>query len=117
VTEETDDMSHLPMLSAGDFEGTRLKRPGKALVFFYARWCPFSRAACEETGCIRNKGDYVAYSTELSEDDNPLWEDLGIDIVPALIGYEDGEEVYRKQGRRMMGLRKADFESADEAMS
>ena len=117
MAEGTDDMSQLPMLSPGDFEGCRLKRPGKALVFFYARWCPFSRAACEETGCIRDRGNYVAYSAELGEDDNPLWEDLGIDIVPTLIGYEDGEEVYRRQGRRMMGLKRADFESADAAMS
>ena len=116
MAQRIDEMSGLPMLSHDDFEGGKLKRKGKALVFFYARWCPFSRAACEETGCIADKGAYNAYSADLSDEDNPLWEELGIDVVPTLIGYEDGEEVYRKESRRMVGLKRADFESTDAAM-
>ena len=109
-------MSGLQLLQTSDFEGRDLKRDGKALVFFYAKWCPYCRAACKETGCIMDKDDYKAYAVDLSDDDNPLWEQLGLDVVPTLIGYKDGEETYRKQAARMVGLRRSDFETADGAM-
>ena len=106
-------MSGLPLLQVSDFDGRTLKRGGKALVFFYAKWCPYCRAACEETDCIMEKESYKAYSVDLSDDDNPLWDQLGIDVVPTLVGYKDGEETYRKQAGRMVGLRRSDFEAAD----
>ncbi len=86
-------------------------------MFFYARWCPFCRMACKETDCIMDKGAYEAYSVDISEESNPLWEQLGIEVVPTLIGYDNGEEIYRKKARRMLGLRRTDFEKADAALA
>lgn len=117
MPETIDDMSGLPLLQTSDFEERTLKRGGKALVFFYAKWCPYCRAACEETDCIMDKDTYEAYSVDLSDDDNPLWDQLGIEVVPTLIGYKDGEETYRKQAARMVGLRRPDFEAADASLS
>lgn len=117
MTDTIDDMSGLPLLKASDFDGTSLRRDGKVLVFLYAKWCPFCRAACNETDCIMDKDDYKAFSVDLSDDDNPLWDQLGIDVVPTLIGYENGSEIYRKPGARMVGLRRSDFETADESLS
>lgn len=113
---KVDRLSKLPLLEPSDFKGRRLERKGKMLVFFYAPWCPFSRAACLETDCIRNQGSYDSYTVDLSDEENPLWEDLGIGIVPTLIGYRDGEEIFRKEGARLVGLKRADFKAADGFM-
>jgi thiol-disulfide isomerase/thioredoxin len=109
-------MSGLPLLEPSHFEGKTLKVDGKVVIFFYAKWCPFCRAACKETDCISDKDSYSAYAVDLSDEDNPLWDQLEIDIVPTLIGYSDGEEIYRKQGARMVGLRRRDFEAADSTV-
>ena len=111
-----DKLSKLPLLGPVDFKGRQLQRQGKVLVFFYAAWCPFSRAACLETDCIRNPGSYDSYAVDLSDEENPLWEDLRIGIVPTLVGYRDGEEIFRKEGARMAGLKRPDFKAADGFM-
>ncbi len=116
MATNVDKYSKLPLLEPADFEGRKLARPGKALVFFYAAWCPFSRAACLETDCIRNQGAYDSYAVDLSDEENPLWEDLGIGVVPTLIGYRDGVEIYRKEGVRSVGLKRSDFKAADMFM-
>jgi thiol-disulfide isomerase/thioredoxin len=116
MSDSIDQMTGLPSLGPPDFEGANLRRDGRTLVFFYARWCPYCRASIKNIHVIKDKG-YSSYSVDLSEDSNPLWGVIGIDIVPALIGYADGREIHRKQSPRMVGLGESDFEAADEAMS
>ena len=113
---KVDKLSKLPLLGPSDFKGRGLKRGSKALVFLYAAWCPFSRAACLETDCIRDQRSYDSYAVDLSDEENPLWEDLGIRIVPTLIGYREGEEIFRKEAARMVGLKRSDFRAADGFM-
>jgi len=113
---KVDRLSKLPLLGPSDFKGRGPERRGKVLVFFYAAWCPFSRAACLETDCIRDQRSYDSYAVDLSDEENPLWDDLGISIVPTLIGYREGEEILRKEGARMVGLKRADFKAADGFM-
>ncbi len=41
---------------------------------------------------------------DLSNDDDPLWDTFGIETVPTLIVFKDGEIILRRDGRPGRGL-------------
>ncbi len=41
---------------------------------------------------------------DLSDLENPLWEEFGIDVVPSVMVFKEGELVYRKDGVLGRGL-------------
>ena len=91
-------------LSTADFDGRKLRKPGITPVLFIAAWCPFCRnfspifeSKLNEVGI---EGAYV----DLSDDDNPLWDIFGIEIVPTVIVFKDGEIVLREDGIAGRGL-------------
>lgn len=116
MESKIDGPSNLPVLESSSFRASKLKKGGKVLLFLYAKWCPFCRAACKETEIIRGNAQYESYAVDLSDESNPLWEDLGVEIVPTLIGYADGEEILRKEAERFVGLKRSDFQAADQFM-
>jgi thioredoxin-like negative regulator of GroEL len=82
----------------------------RALVLFHASWCPYSRAFAsvyEDAGAVAT--DWVPVEAVLDEDDNPLWDEFGIDVVPTLILFEAGRPVKRVDAHHGIGLSKNDL--------
>ena len=103
------------MLSFGadDFEGTRLRDSRNILAVFYATWCPFCRRFLNlfETA-MADKTDPLGARVDISDDENPLWETFGLEIVPSLIGFRDGVSIVRKNGSAGVGLDMLELEDA-----
>lgn len=82
----------------------------RALVLFHATWCPYCRAFApvyQEAGVAAT--DWVAVEAVLDEDDNPLWDEFGIDVVPTLILFEEGRPARRVDAHHGIGLTKGDL--------
>jgi len=98
-------------LTTNDFEGRRLKREGRLAVLFTASWCPF----CMRFSPIFEKGlqgtALEAGRVDLSDLSNPLWETFGIEVVPTIVLFNDGKEIWRRDGILGRGLSK---EAVDE---
>ena len=92
-----------------------LSRGEKALVLFYADWCPFCQrftpifqSAVTESNAIIG---YKTYGAKLNEDANPLWDRFSINAVPTIIAFERGVIVSRRNAKMGTGLNKPDLDS------
>jgi thioredoxin 1 len=96
-----------------------LSKGNKALVMFYADWCPF----CQNFKSIfeslisvilkdsKSKRDYQMYGAKVNDDDNPLWDRFSINSIPTLIAFEKKKIVARRDAKMGVGLTKSDLNS------
>ncbi len=98
------------------FDGQRLRRPGVWIVGFLADWCPFCRAFAPRLEALAKAGRSVAVA-DLTDEESPLWERFGVDVVPTILVFRDGSVVFRRDGRLGRGLDAPDLEAAERAMA
>lgn len=84
----------------------------KAIVLVHSSWCPFCRSFRPVFEEATAGEPYERIEAVLDEDENPLWNELAVDIVPTVLFYEDGKIVRRLDGRPGVGLRRADLVGA-----
>ncbi len=96
------------------FTGAKLGEIRPTVVLFIATWCGYCRRflphyakwAGEQGG---NPGFGIAVA-DISDDDNDSrWEDLSIAVVPTVIAFRGGREVWRRDGTLGHGLEPADL--------
>jgi len=97
-------------VSPGEFDGLRLNRPGAWAVAFLADWCPFCREFRPLFEAFEGTGPFQTAVADLTDDENPLWERFGIEVVPSLIAFVDGRPTLRVDGISMEGLGPRDLE-------
>ena len=99
---------------------------GKALVMFYADWCPFCqrfKPFFEQQYLEMNqKSSLKLYACKLNEDENPLWDKFSVGAVPTLIAFYNGQEngnqiIARRDAKMGIGLTKNDLESIIEEVN
>ncbi len=77
----------------------------QAVVLFHATWCPFCRrflpAFVEGTRDLQGREVIEAV---LDDEDNPLWNEHRIELVPTVLFFEDGKVVKRLDGKPGIGL-------------
>jgi thiol-disulfide isomerase/thioredoxin len=82
------------MLEISDEDGLNKFLAGnkKALVLFFASWCPYSRAfrPIFESGVTKIK-DCAAAIAVVDEDDNPLWDRCEVEYVPTVVYFKNGK--------------------------
>jgi thioredoxin 1 len=87
----------------------------KALVMFYADWCPFCqrfKPIFESAISIRSKNNgYTLYECKVNDDDNPLWDRFSISAVPTLLAFEKGKIISRRDAKMGVGLNQSDLDS------
>jgi len=84
----------------------------KAVVLFHATWCPFCRSyrPIFEEG---TKGSKLAVlEAVIDDEENPLWVEQSIDLVPTVLFFEDGKVVKRLDGRPGVGLTREELAQA-----
>lgn len=96
------------------FDGERLRRPGTWVIGFLADWCPFCRAFRPKLEALATAGHAVALA-DLTDEENPLWERFGVEVVPTVIVFRDGATVFRRDGRLGRGLGETDLEAIEQA--
>jgi thioredoxin-like negative regulator of GroEL len=103
-------------LAYEDFEGQSIRTKATIGVFFYAKWCPFCRACKPDFEALKPNRFELALA-DLSEKNNPLWEDFDIKTVPMIIVFKDGKAVWRKDGKPFLGLGKKDLKAMMDFLS
>lgn len=98
------------------FDGPRLRRPGVVAVGFLADWCGFCDEFLPELRRLADEGRTVLHA-DLTDLDSPLWETFRVDVVPTLLVFRDGAEVFRADGVRGVGLSAKDLAAARAAMN
>ena len=96
-----------------------LSKGNKALIMFYADWCPFCqnfKPIFESLISIipkesKSKTKYQMYSAKVNDDDSPLWERFSINSVPTLIAFDENKIVARRDAKMGVGLTKSDLNS------
>ncbi|MCI4364189.1 MAG: thioredoxin family protein [Thermoplasmata archaeon] len=91
-------------LGPADFEGARLRRPGTVVVCFEATWCGFCHRFVPTFVAKEGKLPATLALADISNEENPLWELFGIEVVPALIAFREGSAVWRIDSPLMVGL-------------
>ncbi len=85
----------------------------KALVMFYADWCSFCQKfkPIFESAANSISSGQKFYESNISDDDNPLWERFSIKAVPTIIAFEKGKIISRRDANMGLGLNKSDLDS------
>jgi thiol-disulfide isomerase/thioredoxin len=107
----TKALSMYPALLPIDFSEDKLLKDEKSLVFFYSKWCPYCRKSFHHLKLFHT-AQLKLFKVDLSDENNPLWDSLKIEVVPTLIAFKGGTEFWRANGVPMVGLRKEDFKQA-----
>ena len=82
-------------------------------VLFTANWCPFCRTfAPVFADVMAGQTDVTTVEVNLNDEGNPLWDVYRIDVVPTVLFFAAGEVTHRLDGRRGVGLARADLRDA-----
>ena len=95
-------------LGPADFDDL-FSRNEKALVLFYAVWCPF----CQRFKPIFDsvETNFFLFSTKLNDDNSPLWDRFSVETVPTIIAFDGEKIIGRRDARKGIGLTKDDVDS------
>lgn len=99
------------MIKANDPKALTAAVDGRrALVLFHATWCPYCRTfltTFEEAA--RKAVDWLPVQSILDDEDNPLWDEYGVEVVPTLILFESGTPARRAEAMPGIGLTASDL--------
>ena len=88
-------------------------RGRRTVVLVHATWCPY---------CVRFKPQFAQASAAhpgwtpleciIDDEDNPIWENHNIRVVPTVLFLEDGRVTSRLDGKLGLGLSRAQLDAA-----
>lgn len=94
VTLETIDGKRL--------RGTLAAGKGELLALFVASWCGYCKRLREDLAADDLGVDTV--QVDVSDEDDPAWNEWRIELVPTAVLFRDGAEVARKPPASIRGL-------------
>ena len=103
-------------VTAEDFDSKVLGGGKKAVVLFYASWCPYC-ANFKPSFEGASMGSARKLETIIDEDENPLWDRFNIQAVPTMIAFENGKIISRRDAKKSIGLTRADLNSMSKEIS
>ncbi|HTZ61112.1 MAG TPA: thioredoxin family protein [Thermoplasmata archaeon] len=95
------------------FDGNRLRRSGTWVVGFLADWCPYCRSFAPALEAMERAGGRNVLWAEVNDEESPLWDRFEIRVVPTLLVFRDGAEVFRRDGRFARGLNAKDVTAVE----
>ncbi len=84
----------------------------RTAVLFHATWCPYCRSFRPVFERVTGGSRWTAVEAVVDDEDNPLWEDYTLDVVPTVVFFENGTPVRRLDGRRGSGLTEKQLQDA-----
>ncbi len=80
------------------FQKTVVQASEPTVVMFWATWCPFCRRFKREFDQLASSRPWRFAAVYLDDEDNPLWDDYAVNVVPTLALFRDGKVVDRLDG-------------------
>jgi len=103
----------IEVLPVDAFWEGNLAREGTYVVAFVADWCPFCREFLPEFSALDGGSAYRTAIADLSSAKNPLWDEMGIEVVPTLIVFRAGRALLRVDGIPGEGIPPHGLEQAE----
>jgi len=88
----------LQLRDPDSFQKSVLQSNEPTVVMFWATWCPFSRRFNAEFQKLESARPWRFAAVYLDDEDNPLWEEYAVEVVPTLALFRDGKLVDRLDG-------------------
>jgi len=76
------------------------------VVMFSATWCPFCRRFQADFERLASSRPWRFAAVYLDDQDNPLWDDYAVEVVPTLALFRDGTIAARQDGVLGYGIDK-----------
>ena len=99
------------------FDGDRLRRRGTWAIAFLADWCPFCRAFAPKFEALGRTGLFEIGTADLTDEETPLWERFGVEVVPTIIAFREGKAIFRRDGTLGRGLAAGDLAALRGALA
>jgi thioredoxin 1 len=80
-----------------------------SIILFYADWCPFCRKFKPIFDTYAAKNQVRMASAKINEEENPLWDRFGIEVIPTIISFNEGKITGRVDGKAGRGLEEDDL--------
>jgi len=81
------------------------------IVMFYATYCGFCKAFAPIFEEYSLDYDFIFAKSDLTDDDNSLWNIYNIESVPTIIAFKQGKAVARRDAVRSIGLNEDDIKT------
>ena len=81
----------------------------ESIVLFYADWCPFCRKFKPVFESYEKKAKASLAEAKVNEDENPLWDRFGIEVIPTIVAFRSGKVIARADGKAGIGLSEKDL--------
>jgi Thioredoxin len=107
----------LEVLHRTDFSDSRLNRPETYVVCFGAAWCPITRRFMPNFLALKDRIPATLAIADITDLQEPLWDDFRIRITPSIIVFRDGEILLRLDGRRFFGITKSELAKLQRALA
>jgi thiol-disulfide isomerase/thioredoxin len=106
----------VPVLDEAELDD-RIVDADTLVVAFYADWCGFCRAFAPtfRENADELPGEVVA--ANISSESDPRWSRFGVDAVPTLVAFRQGEPVARRDARPGRGLDESDLDAIADRLA
>jgi len=94
-----------------EFE-TEIKKTGIHLVVFAANWCGFCSRFIEQARSLKESSELKLNLIDTDDPDESLWDEFSVKIVPTVLVFENGQVIFRRDGKSGAGLKISELEEA-----
>jgi thioredoxin 1 len=98
-------------LGKSDLE-KNLKSPGPTIVLFAAEWCGYCRRFISMMKTFQTEQPRKVSIVDADSEGGSLWDDYRLDLVPTVVVFKNGAEIFRRNGRPGAGLEAKDLQDA-----
>ena len=95
----------------------QMKARDATLVLFRADWCPYCRKFKPVFDSYEGKVKVRMAEAVINDDENPMWDEFNVMVVPSLVAFRSGKEIARRNGKPARGLSQEDLDSILEEIS
>ncbi|MHB1869142.1 MAG: thioredoxin family protein [Nitrososphaerales archaeon] len=82
------------------------------LILFAAKWCGYCSLFLKMAKEFKPSSDAELVLIDADDADESLWDDYKLNLVPTLVVFQSGKELFRKDGMSGIGLRASDLSDA-----
>ena len=91
--------------------------PDAKIVLFAAKWCGYCARFLETARDFKASSDAQIFLVDADNPDESLWDIHSLRLVPTLIIFQSGKQLFRKDGLPGIGFRSSDLSDALKALS